>query len=71
MRLTDRGFRGVEKSANPLSVTCTQTQCVFHEGASPYQGQILCSHKSKKQFMIGVCPLYHLDWMKQTQAKPK
>ncbi|MGI8907469.1 MAG: hypothetical protein ACR2IE_13370 [Candidatus Sumerlaeaceae bacterium] len=69
MRLTDRAFRAVEKAAKPVVVDCTLTNCVFHEGRSPhYEGQSLCSHKHKNQFLLGVCPLYHLDWMKQTQS---
>jgi hypothetical protein len=70
MRLTDRSFRGVEKAARPISVECKLSDCVFHEGDSPYgNGNALCSHKHKQQHLLGTCPLYHLDWLKQTQKK--
>jgi hypothetical protein len=72
MRLTERTYRAVEKAARPLLVECSLTDCVFHEGRAPhFPDQSLCSHKHKAQHLVGTCPLYHLDWLKQAQSLKK
>lgn len=67
MRVNPRDFRDIEKSKAPVQVQCSLTDCVFHEGATPgmKNGDCLCSHPHKRQYLIGTCPLYRLDWMKQ------
>jgi hypothetical protein len=48
-------------------VTCTMTDCLYHN-KDPHGGQLVyCSHADKPRYMEGAtCPLYRMDWQKKS-----
>jgi hypothetical protein len=60
------------KALKPLMVVCELRDCMYHEGdAKGYKGYSMCSHPHKRQYLMGECPLYRLDWQQKLESLRK
>ena len=51
-----------------IKVECMQTACMYYRECNEI-GMALCSHPHKEGYLqASPCPLYRLDWKKQTGA---